>query len=371
MSKTEKFLDYIKQTKSKNTYKEYKHGINAFSKWYGKDPDTVLEERREDVASGDFDRNMRFGREVDKFHASLIKEGYSINSARTMTLGIKQLFKFYGFPVKTTSYDTVITTKDFVPTIEQYRAMFNVSDIQTRTIISMGLDLGWRIGDLLSLTKSDIPDLNQKTPIPFDLVTEKEKVISKTFLSAETVALLKTYLPTLPQHNPYLFPSNGKQSLKGEAINYKLREACKKAKIKILIISYDSLLTNKAYQLLTNNNIRVFTTDTVMSIAKHNPRNNPKLFYSLKSQFDQFLTDIEQSAQYQQTQLPYKPLNPYQPANFGCVSQHSYVTSNTTTITTNTNPNTHDRVTKKLQLTNDQINHIEECFSTIKSLQFG
>jgi hypothetical protein len=59
-------------------------------------------------------------------------------------------------------------------------------------------------------------------------------VISKTFLSAETVELLKTYIPTIEDNpNAYLFPINGKGHLKGEPINYKLREAFKKAKIQI------------------------------------------------------------------------------------------------------------------------------------------
>ena len=145
MSKTQQYLDYIKEAKSKNTYKEYKHGIQRFSQWYGKDPDTILEERKLDVASGDFQRNRRFAREIEKFHRSLINEGYAINSARTMTIGIRQLFRFYGFPVTLESQSavtqTVITTKDFVPSIDQYRDMYNVADLSTRLTISMGLDL--------------------------------------------------------------------------------------------------------------------------------------------------------------------------------------------------------------------------------------
>ena len=237
MSETEKFLDYIKQAKSKNTLRSYKVGLRLFEEFYSKSCDEALKERRGDVSSGDFERNRRFAREIEKFHSWMIKEGYTINSARANTIGIRQLFKFYGMPItlepQSSVSRTVITTKDFVPTIQQYRNAFNCSDLQTRVIISMGLDFGWRIGDFLSLTKDKLPDLEQPTPIAFDLITEKEQVISKTFLSAETVELLKTYIPTLKAENPYLFPSNGEGHLRGEAINYKLREAFKKAKIKI------------------------------------------------------------------------------------------------------------------------------------------
>ncbi len=36
MSETEKFLDYIKKAKSKNTHKSYKRGIALFEEYYGK-----------------------------------------------------------------------------------------------------------------------------------------------------------------------------------------------------------------------------------------------------------------------------------------------------------------------------------------------
>ncbi len=235
MSETDAFLDYIKQVKSNNTYKTYRAGLKKFEEFYGKSCDEALQERREDIASGDFERNKRFAREIEKFHAWLLKEKQlSINSARTSTTGILQLFRYYGMTVQPEGdvRKTVTTTKDFVPTIEQYRSAYNCADLQTRVIISLGLDLGWRIGDVLSIQKDQIPHLDQKPPIPFDLITEKEDVLAKSFLSAETVELLKTYIPTLSD-NPYLFPSNNKKHLTGASINYKLREAFKKAKIKI------------------------------------------------------------------------------------------------------------------------------------------
>jgi integrase len=237
MSKTKAFLDYIKKTKSINTFRLYERGLRLFEEFYGKSSDVAIEERREDIASGDFERNKRFTRLIEEFHARLRKQDYAINSARAMTLGIIQLFRHYGMPITIERASevskTVITTKDFVPTIEQYRSAFNVADLQSRVIMSMGLDLAWRIGDVMTLRKDMLLDLNQPTPIPFDLRTQKEDILAKSFLSAETVELLKTYLATLPQENPYLFPSNGDGHLLGEAINYKLKEAFKKAKIEI------------------------------------------------------------------------------------------------------------------------------------------
>jgi len=251
----EKYLDHIKATASKNTYKEYRHGIEKFAKWYNKTPDEILDERRQDWTSGDLHQKKRFKREIEKFHAWLLQpihsirrrgklepnQAYSINSARTMCLGIQQLFRFYEMPIildiGSPVSRTVISTKDFVPTPQQYKEMYRVADnLRDKLIISMGKDLAWRIGDFAQIRKDGIespqlPNLNQDAPIPFDLITEKEDVLAKSFLSQETVDLLKEYLPTLRNDNPYLFQSNTEGHFDEESINRVLRTLAEKAKI--------------------------------------------------------------------------------------------------------------------------------------------
>ena len=110
------------------------------------------------------------------------------------------------------------TVKDYVPTVSQYRDMFNCGNVLDRTIISMALDLAWRIGDFVKIRKDMLPNLAQETPIPFDLITEKEEVVCKSFLSAQTVQLLRTYLKTLPKENAYLFHNGNGSHYDPEAI---------------------------------------------------------------------------------------------------------------------------------------------------------
>jgi hypothetical protein len=111
--------------------------------------------------------------------------------------------------------------------------MFNCGNILDRVIISMALDLGWRIGDFVKIRKDMLPNLEQEPPIAIELITEKELIISKSFLSTQTVNLLKTYLNTLPQDNPYLFPNGNKGYLDAESIGKRLKVLAKKAQIKI------------------------------------------------------------------------------------------------------------------------------------------
>jgi len=235
---TEDFLSYIEETKSKNTYKSYKYGIGKFSEWFKKPPNEILEMRKQDWISGDLHQKKRFMREIEKFHKWLIKQGYTINSARNMCLGIMQLFRYYEMPVTVpTGSDvskTVPSTKDFVPKPQQYRQMYKVADdLRSKLILTMGKDLAWRIGDFVKIHKEQLPDLEQDAPIPFELITEKEDVIARSFLSSETVELLKQYLPTLPQDNLYLFPSNKEKYIDPDTINRILRRLAKRANVRI------------------------------------------------------------------------------------------------------------------------------------------
>jgi len=236
--KVEDFLNYLKESKSKATYKEYKHGIEKFAEWFQKTPNEIMELRTQDWASIDLHQKKRFVREIEKFHKGLIERGYSINSARTLCLGLMQLFRFYEMPVTIPSGSdvskTVVSTKDFVPTPEQNREMFKVaSDLRSKLIISLGKDLGWRIGDFVKIKKEQLPNLEEEAPLLLELITEKEDVIAKSFISAESVELLKEYLLTLPKDNPYLFPSNKEHFIDPDTINRTLNGLAEKASIAI------------------------------------------------------------------------------------------------------------------------------------------
>ena len=166
----------------------------------------------------------------------MLNNGFSTNSARNFTIGIRQLFRFYQMPVQIRAGSkvtkTVKTSKSFPLRIEHVRKMFAIADIRERVILSMATDLGLRVGDFISIKKDELPSLNQETPIPFDIMTGKEEVVAHGFLSQETVEILKSYLPTLTKKtNPYLFPSNGKNHFSDAWLNKLLQRLAKKAKI--------------------------------------------------------------------------------------------------------------------------------------------
>jgi len=237
-------IEFLDSVQNPNTKKEYRYGIKKFCEWYGKSAEETLEIRKDDLTqrAGENlieykNRAVRFGKEIEKFHSYLLSQGYSINTSRNLTIGIRQLFRFYQMPVRIRSGSkvtkTVKTTKSFPLRIEHVRKMFEVADLRERIILSMATDLGLRISDFIKLKKDDLPSLNQESPIPFDLMTGKEKVIAHGFLSQETVDLLRVYLPTLERKkgNLYLFPSNGKSHISDEWLNRLLQRLTEKSKI--------------------------------------------------------------------------------------------------------------------------------------------
>jgi integrase len=235
--------EFLNSVSNPRTRKGYRFGLNKFVEWFGKPAEEILAIRQEDLTQKPGEnlveyknRAARFEKEIEKFHSHLIENGYSINSARNMTLGIRQLFRYYQMPVMIRSgskvSQTVQTTKNFPLAIEHVRKMFQVANLKERTILALAVDTGLRISDFLAIKKTDLSPLDQEPPIAFTLLTQKEKIPAHCFLSQETVDLLKTYLPTLKKkNNAYLFSSNGKSHISDEAISKMLNRLAEKAQI--------------------------------------------------------------------------------------------------------------------------------------------
>jgi site-specific recombinase XerD len=235
--------EFLNSINNPRTRKSYRYGLNKFAEWFSKPAEEILAMRQEDLTQKPGEnlveyrnRAARFEKEIEKFHSHLIENGYSINSARNMTLGIRQLFRYYQMPVTMRSgskvSQTVKTTKNFPLMIEHVRKLFQVANLKESMVLSLAVDTGLRISDFLKIKKTDLPPLDAEPPIAFTLLTQKEKIPAHCFLSKETVNQLKTYLPTLKKkNNEYLFASNGKSHISDEAVSKMLKRLANKAQI--------------------------------------------------------------------------------------------------------------------------------------------
>jgi len=254
--------EFLESISNVNTRKEYRHGLQKFSAWFGKTPDQILKMRQEDLKSEDRFQRKRFERELEKFHAHLKEQGFGTNTCRTVCLGLRQFFRYYEVPILVRRGSevgkSIVTEKTYPLTIEDLRKMFAVADLRQRVILSMAKDLALRIKDFLNIKKADLPDLQTEPPVAFDVMTEKEEVLAKGHLSAETVEMLKLYLPTVKDKaNPYLFGTNGHGPMDEDTLGWNLKQLAQKAG---LVIPKGKRLTFHAFRKLfisTGKNLNV------------------------------------------------------------------------------------------------------------------
>jgi len=233
--KAEEFLDWVREHRTANTLHVYEFGLKKFLGFVGKSGTEIITDAKKRFMSEDQQDKDFWKNKILDFKNSLTKEGLTQNSARTQATGTVSFFKFYGIVITLEKdfWEVQMTLGDFVPSIEQYRQMYQTGDIRAKLLISLGLDLAWRIGDITNIKKSDLPDLAQEPPISFEKITEKEKVVGKSFLSVETTELLKAFIPTLKPENEFLFQNGNDSNIHDQTVNDILQNLAKKSGLKI------------------------------------------------------------------------------------------------------------------------------------------
>jgi hypothetical protein len=243
ISSMEAFLNSLNKKTTRSTYKR---GVELFVTWYSKTVDEILAERKDDLTPRPNEspvdskqRADRYEKLLEKFYFWLEEQGYDNKNTRySFCKGLRQLFRYYnmGITLRTGSPINQVTPKtdDFPLKGEHVKKMFHVAkDLRSKLLVSMGNDLGWRISDVLSIKRNELPNLNQEPPIEWVRITQKENQVSKTCLSRTTVLLLKEYMFAFPnEHNPHLFFSNG-GTIDDETVNRRLKDLAEDAEIEL------------------------------------------------------------------------------------------------------------------------------------------
>lgn len=163
----EAFLDSLNK---KGTRSTYKRGVELFVTWYGKDVETILAERKDDLTPRPNEspvdskqRANRYEKLLEKFYFWLKEQGYDkANTRYSFCKGLRQLFRYYNISLtlRTGSPINQVNPKidDFPLKPENVKKMFHIAkDLRSKLLISMGNDLGWRISDVLSIRRDELP----------------------------------------------------------------------------------------------------------------------------------------------------------------------------------------------------------------------
>lgn len=216
-----KVKDWLEGIPSPNTRKSYRHGIRKFEEFHGKGIETLI-------------GSENAGKIIEKFYVWLKENGYSQNTCRNIVNAPIQFLKYFDTPVKYRRslgmYKTVPTTRDHIISVGEVQSMAKYADLREQILLEVFL-LGLRIGDVSTLRWKTF-DVSGEAPIEILILTEKEEVIARSFISTEFKELLNKYLDTIDKSIPYLFQSARNGHLTSKRINAIFKELGERAGIK-------------------------------------------------------------------------------------------------------------------------------------------
>jgi integrase len=218
-----KIDDWLSAIPSPYTRKTYKAGIKKFEAFYGEGIETLIKKTERET-----------GRIIEKFYVWLKDNGHGQNTCRNLVNSPIQFLKYFGNEPKYRKslglYRTVPTTRDHRAKIQEIQAMAKLADLREQILLEIYL-LGLRIGDVSTLEWQTF-DVSGECPISIQIMTRKEEVVARSFVTEEFKNLLEKYLPLLDKSNKYLFQSKRKMHLSTKQINNIFKKLVERAGIK-------------------------------------------------------------------------------------------------------------------------------------------
>lgn len=142
------------------------------------------------------------------------KRNVSYNSAITLVSPLRGFFSYFREPLKIRrgklAYKEIGKRYHFF-TFEELRRMVQFGNLEEKTIITMGANLGLRVSDFANLKRSLITEAcqnNPNFPLEFQVETAKENILSISHVTKETYDLLIDYWKTVPDSEFCFSPSH-------------------------------------------------------------------------------------------------------------------------------------------------------------------
>jgi hypothetical protein len=115
------------------------------------------------------------------------EKSLSENTARSYIIGLQSLFTYAGVPLRLKNKLPKLHMKieTYRPTVEDLQKLYSYGDLEIKAWLSLSRDCPARISDLLRIS------FEQSQQEEFMLLSEKENIIGKVYLSSETHELFK------------------------------------------------------------------------------------------------------------------------------------------------------------------------------------
>jgi len=232
MTKSDVVNDWLKQYEGTSGFYKHREGLLKFFQWLGKTPEETIAEYKKTKDRDEWARDM--GNQVVLFYKDLIKKGYSINASRTWTIPVRSFFRDKATQLKIRRgaiSRPQIASDEHSFLLVELQQMYHVANLHDKTLLALGVCLGYSSKDFLELKRSTIEKLvantvQNKIDFPSHVFRrEKTDVQGVSFLTPEAVRNLELYLKTVHTTNDKLF------DLSADALNDHLKTLVKMANI--------------------------------------------------------------------------------------------------------------------------------------------
>lgn len=187
----QRWMSYISNPETEDLYLRH---FKAFCDKIGRDPDSLIEERRKHIMSGDYqheDMVVDFLKEIGK--------EYSPYYTQAHRSAISSFYKYNRVDLKLLVKPTVYSIRqDRVPSQDEVHRMCAVSNVRDKAIILFQYQSGLRNDTISKLTYANVKDELEKGTVPCRIhvmgYQTKEGIEHDTFIGKDAVEALKLSL---------------------------------------------------------------------------------------------------------------------------------------------------------------------------------
>ena len=205
-----------RNSSSPNTKKAYLNNLRRYCEWFGKNPDEMIEERKEHDMSDDKTIKMIHEDRVNEFFTE-IEQDKSRNTAVSLFKCVKSFYSANHFPLKTATPKTWTTFTDKVPSLDEVHKMVEASDSPVqKALILFSAQSGQRVGVLTAMTYGMLREALEGSESPAsihisgDIRDRKGQRVNKNrqeytfFVGRDTIQSLKMYVEYM-ENKGYVF----------------------------------------------------------------------------------------------------------------------------------------------------------------------
>jgi integrase len=187
--------------KGEATRERYEIYFNEFLGFVGRAPDELIVQRQQDLLNPDKKIQRRVESQLNAFIAKKKTDGYAVATQQLYFASIRSFFEIHYFPLIMRKGDYPKGDSNGVKRATK-EAIFKVLSNKTRNTVTIKpliffiKDSGLRVSDVRRLNYGDIAKQleNGAETIQINVITQKTKLLAKTFIGEEAIQALKEYL---------------------------------------------------------------------------------------------------------------------------------------------------------------------------------